>query len=246
MNILVVNDDGINAEGLKILVKALSFQGRIFVSAPEHEQSATSHKITITDSIYVKEVEDFIGSSGTVIVSGTPADCVRVGLKFFNTVDFDLVVAGINHGSNLSMDTNYSGTVAAALEARILGVPAIAFSASDIKADFIYDETVKVLDEIISSELYDFDGILNVNYPRTKPVGRKITILGNRYYHFEYIKSKSTPNKYHIVYSFLDSEMNRDTDSYAYDNGIVSITPIQLDTTHLKFVKKLKTHFEEK
>ncbi|MDL2292647.1 5'/3'-nucleotidase SurE [Acholeplasma sp. OttesenSCG-928-E16] len=243
MNILVVNDDGIESDGLKILVKALSYQGRIFVCAPKTQQSATSHRISIGNAIYVDEISDFTGSSGTLVVDGSPADCVRLGMKIFNHVDFDLVVSGINQGANLSIDTHYSGTVAAAKEAKILGIPAIAISAPDVTAPFIYDETVRLLDEIIENELYDFDGILNVNYPKNKPRGRVITSLGSRQYHAEFVRSSSDFNKYHILYSILDISGDDNTDSFAYDHDYVSITPLSIDTTNQKAMKKLRTFF---
>jgi 5'-nucleotidase len=121
MNILVVNDDGYQAEGLGILVRALAPFGNVYVSAPKDHQSAKSHAITIKSRIETFITEPIFGSVATLVVDGMPADATRLGLKVFN-VDFDLVVSGINYGMNIAKDVLYSGTVAAALEAKVFGI----------------------------------------------------------------------------------------------------------------------------
>ena len=128
MNIWVVNDDGYQAEGIHVLVRSLEQFGQIYVSAPKDHQSAKSHGITIRSRIETFMADPIPGSVQTLVVDGSPADATRLGLKIFN-VDFDLVVSGINYGPNIAKDIFYSGTVAAAMEAKILGVPAIAISA---------------------------------------------------------------------------------------------------------------------
>ncbi|MFA6801031.1 MAG: 5'/3'-nucleotidase SurE, partial [Acholeplasmataceae bacterium] len=159
MNILVVNDDGYEAEGLKLLVRALQPFGTIYVSAPKTHQSGKSHAITFNKRIETYFVDTIIGSKSSLVVDGTPADATRLGLKLFN-VDFDLVVSGINFGANIAKDIFYSGTVAAALEAKILGVDAIAISAPNIELPYLYDETMKLMDEIIETKIYQGEGIL--------------------------------------------------------------------------------------
>jgi 5'-nucleotidase len=240
MNILVVNDDGYQAEGLGILVRALSPFGNVYVAAPKDHQSAKSHGITIRSRIETFMTEPIFGSTATLVVDGTPADSTRLGLKVFN-VDFDLVVSGINYGQNIAKDILYSGTVAAAMEAKILGVDAIAISAHSTKLPYLYDETIKLMDEIIESKLYEFDGILNINFPRdtyVRPKGVKITKMGSRYQHAEYVKSER-PDIFHIKSSIINYQEHEESDVVAFDEGYVSITPLSLDRTDYKRIKEI-------
>jgi len=226
MNILVVNDDGYQAEGLGILVRALTPFGNVYVSAPKTHQSAKSHAITIRSRIETFLTEPIFGSTATLVVDGSPADSTRLGLKVFN-VDFDLVVSGINYGQNIASDILYSGTVAAALEAKILGVDAIAISAHNTQLPYLYDETIKLMDEIIEAKLYEGPGILNVNFPRdtfARPKGVKITRVGKRLQHAEFVKSEK-PDIYHIKSSIISYQEHVDSDVVAFDEGYVSITP---------------------
>lgn len=240
MNILVVNDDGYQAPGLGILVKALAPFGDVYVSAPKDHQSAKSHAITIRSRIETFVTEPIFGSSATLVVDGTPSDAVRLGLKVFN-VDFDLVVSGINYGSNIAKDILYSGTVAAAMEAKILGVNAIAISAPHTNLPYLYDETIKLFDEIIDADLHHGDGILNINFPKetyARPKGVKMTIMGKRLQHAEFIKSEK-PDIYHIKGSIIHYQEKENSDVVAYDDGYISITPLTLDRTDHAWMKKI-------
>ena len=132
MEILVTNDDGIHAEGLRALAKALRPLGHVTVIAPDREQSATSHALTLHRPLRIKKVEEDVLS-----VDGTPTDCVLLGVHGFLKQKPDLVVSGINHGPNMGNDTSYSGTVAAAVEGTFLGIPSVALSLATWKeADF--------------------------------------------------------------------------------------------------------------
>ena len=240
MNILVVNDDGYEAEGLGILVRALTPFGNVYVSAPKTHQSAKSHSITIKSRIETFLTEPIFGSTATLVVDGSPADSTRLGLKVFN-VDFDLVVSGINYGQNIATDILYSGTVAAAMEAKILGVDAIAISAHNTHLPYLYDETIKLMDEIIESKLYEGPGILNVNFPRdtfARPKGVKITQVGKGLQHAEFVKSER-PDVYHIKSSIISYQEHVDSDVVAFDEGYVSITPLTLDRTDYKRIKEI-------
>ena len=232
MNILVVNDDGYQASGIELLVRALQPFGNIYVAAPKDHQSAKSHGITIRSRIETFMAEPILGSIATLVVDGAPADATRLGLKIFN-VDFDLVISGINYGPNIAKDIFYSGTVAAAIEAKILGVPAIAISAPRTDLAYLYDETIKLMDEIIEAKLYDGPGILNINFPKEtipKPLGVKITTMGSRLQHAEFIKSER-PDIFHIKSSIIHYQENEGSDVSAYDEGYISITPLSLDRT---------------
>lgn len=240
MNILVVNDDGYQAEGLAILVRALAPFGNVFVSAPKTHQSAKSHAITIKSRIETFVSEPIFGSSATLVVDGTPSDAVRLGLKVFD-IDFDLVVSGINYGANIAKDIMYSGTVAAALEAKILGVDAIAISAPNTNLPYLYDETIKLFDELIETKLYEYDGILNINFPKEtylRPKGVKITTQGLRLQHAEFVKSEK-PDIFHIKGSIINYQEHPESDVVAFDEGYVSITPLKLDRTDYKKIKEI-------
>jgi len=240
MNILVVNDDGYQAEGLSILVRALSPFGNVYVSAPKDHQSAKSHAITIRSRIETFLTEPIFGSTATLVVDGSPADATRLGLKVFN-IDFDLVVSGINYGPNIAKDILYSGTVAAAMEAKILGVDAIAISAPHTKLAYLYDETIKLMDEIMETKLYEFDGILNINFPKesyARPKGVKITSMGLRLQHAEFVKSER-PDIFHIKSSIISYQEDVESDVLAYEDGYISITPLAIDRTDYKRIKEI-------
>lgn len=135
MNILVSNDDGIQAQGIKELVKALSKEGNVYVSAPASQRSASSHALSVNDKITMKKV-DFDCAAMAFEVSGTPADCVKLGLYVLKEkgINIDIVYSGINHGGNLGTDTMYSGTVSAAAEGLFRGLPAVAVSVNSHEA----------------------------------------------------------------------------------------------------------------
>jgi len=245
MNILVVNDDGYQAEGLGILVRALAPFGNVYVSAPKDHQSAKSHAITIRSRIETFMTDPIFGSTATLVVDGTPADATRLGLKVFN-VDFDLVVSGINQGQNIAKDILYSGTVAAAMEAKVLGVDAIAISAHHTKVPYLYDETIKLMDEIIEAKLYEGPGILNINFPKEsypRPKGVKITRMGSRLQHAEFVKSER-PDVYHIKSSIIQYQEGLDTDVQAFDEGYISITPLSIVRTDEAWLKEILKEVE--
>ena len=187
MNILITNDDGIYAEGIIELSKEISKIANVYVVAPDSQRSATGHSITIHSPIMVQEVN--MGANiKAYSISGTPADCVKVGIEaLFKDIDFDLVLSGINNGPNLGTDVIYSGTVSAAIEGLVLNKPSIAvsFNEFNIKSE-VYKEASKYISTIIENikdklELLN-DCILNVNIPNTKIKGYKITKLGERKY----------------------------------------------------------------
>lgn len=244
MNILVVNDDGIDAYGLSVLVKAASHHGTVYVSAPKEGQSAKSAAITIKGPIEIEEIEPLFASIRSIAVDGTPSDALRAGLKIFD-VEFDLVLSGINHGFNLARDIHYSGTVAAAFEASLFGIPAMAFSVADASLPYIYDETVKLLDELIENELYKGTALLNINYPHPsfkKVLGTRITTLGKRIQHLEYVKTDKL-NLYNLSHSNINVKEDESSDIRAYEEGYVSITPLKFDRTdYQKIEKTLKSN----
>ncbi len=235
MNILVVNDDGYKATGLKVLVDALSTFADVYVAAPKDHQSAKSHAITIKRRIETFMTDPIPGSVKTLVVDGTPADSTRLGLKLFD-VDFDLVVSGINYGQNIAKDILYSGTVAAAYEAKILGVNAVAISAANPHLTYLKHETEKLFTWLFETRIHEGDGVLNINFPRDnhpEPKGIKITVQGQRFQHAEYVKSEN-PDIFHIKSSLVSYMESPDTDVDAYNSGYISITPLSLERTHFE------------
>lgn len=244
MNILIVNDDGINSEGLNILARALLPHGKVYVSAPSYEQSGMSHAISIKNTLEIKEAKLVPGTLGTIEINGTPADAVRAALSVFD-VEFDLVVSGINNGVNIATDAHYSGTVGAAMEAKVYGMDAIAISSDNLDLDYLYDETIKTLDEVIENEYYKFDGILNINFPKfvhEKPKGVIFTKLGKRYYHSEFTKKPQSKQTYYLRGSMTRFNEDENSDVWAYENGYISITPIKKDITCYKTFNKLNNN----
>ena len=227
--ILLTNDDGINAEGLKTLRDELRDVAHILVVAPEQNRSAISHGLTIRSRLKFEETEP-----DNFSLNGTPADCVINALDNLFINPPDLVISGINHGANLGDDVMYSGTVAAAREAARYGIPAIAVSQEYEDGKKIrFNEGIKFIKNMVFSMLQNgFDGelLLNVNIPIGKIKGIKITRHGcsEHMKHFGNKKSKlNAPSSDPFI--FLKNELS--TDIMALSGGYISITPLQRDQT---------------
>jgi 5'-nucleotidase len=237
--ILVTNDDGIGSPGISVLVRAMSGLGEITVVAPEREMSGISHALTLAQPLRMREVEEKWYS-----VSGTPTDCVYIGVVKLMGGKVDLVVSGINSGANLGEDVHYSGTVAGAIEGSIFGIPAIAFSQVP-NLDMDLGEAAGFSTEIAKAVLADGIGpqkMLNVNFPPPPAKGVKLTRLG--YHPFERsVQENVDPrgNRYYwIGGKEVFMEQNPDADMQAVRDGYVSVTPLQLDLTDAKALRELR------
>lgn len=252
--ILLTNDDGIHADGLFILKQALEQIGNVVVVAPERNQSAVSHKITMHKPLRVKDATLRDGSTA-YSCSGTPADSVRVGLSAILEQRPDLVVSGINAGHNMGIDMHYSGTVACAREAAIQQLPAIAVSTvfpetARVDYDEILSATaqiaVKIGTKVLNQGLPD-NTLLNVNTPGL-PIdqlfGMRITKMGKRRYTLE---ARTHQDPYGRPYIWpagqgpIDHEAE-DTDVGAVAAGYVSLTPISIDPTATNLLCELVSH----
>jgi 5'-nucleotidase len=243
MNILISNDDGIHAPGIKALAKALSSLGELEVMAPDRNKSAASNSLTLSNPIRVKQLNDSHYS-----VEGTPTDCVHIALTGFFKTQFDIVVSGINEGANLGDDILYSGTVAAAMEGRYLGLPAIAVSmvGDNIKhyetGAIIAMQLVKKL----QTERLPSQTILNVNVP-DRPLkeikGLEVTRLGKRHSADPVEQTLDPRGKpiYWIGPPGGEADAGPGTDFNAVARGSVSITPLHLDLTHYKLFEEVAT-----
>lgn len=248
MNILLTNDDGIYAPGLKALYRELKLLGDVRVVAPESEQSAVGHAISLATPLRVKEVALDGGVQGWA-VSGTPADCVKIALAELLSEPPDLVVSGINLGPNVGINVLYSGTVSAATEASILGVKGVALSLNsyDPDADFAAAANLarQVLAKITGWQGWSNGICLNVNLPALPPdrvKGIRITRqdTGPLVEHFE---RRVDPRK-HVYYWLAEINERREldplTDYGALAAGYISITPIHHDLTHYHGLESLR------
>ena len=242
--ILVTNDDGIGVPGLSVLSRALSQLGRVVVVAPDRDQSAVSHALTLTHPLRVKRHAEDVYS-----VDGTPTDCVNLGVFNLLSKKVDLVVSGINRGFNLGDDVTYSGTVAAAFEGRLLGYPAIAVSRSVLPpharrepawpheleetyepaAAFAAGLARTVLDRGLPE-----DTLLNVNVPLPPLKGVRITRLGRRMYMEGVIERRDPSGRQYYWIGGSPPEWQHDarSDHAAVSEGCVSVTPLHLDLTN--------------
>ena len=239
MNILVVNDDGYSAEGIKILVDGLKPYGNIFVMAPETQQSGASHCITLHTFVRIHERNNFGSDVKAWSIEGTPADCVIFALKYLK-LNIDLVVSGINNGPNLGTDTIYSGTLAGATEAIVQNIPSIAFSADFGSFDLAQKELGSVLDLLLSNKLYSTEYVLNVNFPMKeygKSKGIMITEQGVRLFRNDF---EVDGDKIWAKGWWDDATNEPHTDVYAYEKGYISISPMGLSRAHKKGIKRLK------
>ncbi len=247
MNILITNDDGIYADGIIELAKAISKIANVYVVAPESQRSATGHAITIHSPIMVHKI-DMGENIKSYAISGTPADCVKVGIEgLFKDINIDLVLSGINNGSNLGTDVIYSGTVSAALEGFILNKPSIAISYDEVNVKReIYKDASKYVVNLVENikDKLDLlnDCILNVNIPNTKIKGSKITKLGQRNYDNAMVE-KINPfgQKYYwIGGKLMELDQDEDSDIACVKDGYISITPINIEMTNLRKFELLK------
>jgi 5'-nucleotidase len=230
--ILACNDDGIQSEGLTRLVKALEPIDSVVVVAPDRERSAVSHALTLDRPLRAQEVKP-----AWFAVDGTPTDCVNLALNGLIEERPWLVVSGINRGANLGDDITYSGTVSAAVEAVLLGVPAVAFSQVG-RAAFNYEAAASFASALVvtlTKRELPPDTLLNVNVPeRPDPAGYAVTRQGRRRYS-DAVVEKTDPRgrKYYwIGGDELDFDRQPGTDFSAVDAGMISVTPLHLDLTN--------------
>jgi 5'-nucleotidase len=246
VRILLTNDDGVWADGLQSLAQALQDLGEVVVVAPEREQSAASHGMTLDRPLRIRAVRP-----GVYSVDGTPTDCVLLavrGVPGVLTFQPDLVVSGINHGGNMGDDVNYSGTVAAAAEGCLMGIPSIAISlASWEPIDFAPSAKVgRAVVEQVRARGLPAGTLLNVNVP-DRPYeeirGIRVTRLGKRVYSDPILEQRDPRGKpcYWIGGERPRWEPTEEADFQATQEGFVSVTPLQLDLTHHRMVEEIRS-----
>ena len=232
MHFLLSNDDGYQSPGISALAEVLESIGKVTVVAPDRDCSGASNSLTLDSPLYVKQDE-----RGFYYVNGTPSDCVHLAITGLLDEEPDMVVSGINSGANLGDDVLYSGTVAAAMEGRFLGCPAIAFSLAGEKP-VDYSASKLVVTEIVKSLIENplDDALLNVNIPDVnydEIKGFKASRLGNRHKSEPVIKTLDPKgrNVYWVGPVGAEQDAGEGTDFHAIRSEYVSITPIQIDLT---------------
>ena len=247
--ILVTNDDGINAPGIRTLIDIMNTIGDVVVVAPDSPQSGMGHAITLDSTLYAEEVNINNSSHKEYSCSGTPADCVKLAIRELLPRTPDLCVSGINHGSNSSINVIYSGTMSAAIEAGIEGIPAIGFSLLDYSWNANFEASkkcVKTITENVLKEGLPNGVVLNVNIPNIKEEyikGIKICRQAKANWVEEFDKRKTPQGRdyYWLTGKFVNLDGGDDTDESALENGYVSVVPVQFDLTAHHFIKNLNT-----
>ena len=247
-HILLTNDDGIHAPGLKMLFQQSRNLGKTVIIAPEHDNSAASHSLTMNRPLRVREIAE-----NTYTINGTPTDCVTIGIGKILPQKPDLVISGINPGPNLGDDVSYSGTVSAAIESTMLGIPAIAVSLAAETEPLHYETAAAFivrLAQIILEKGLPRDTLLNVNVPNTTLEmigGVAFTRRGRRLYD-DAIKETFDPwgrKHYWIGGGTPSFDAGEDTDSAAISVNKISITPMHLDPTNYEALTLLQNEWAE-
>jgi 5'-nucleotidase len=229
--ILITNDDGIFSQGIRLLASSLSAIAEVFVVAPDREQSAMGHALTLSRPLRMQKVEE-----NWYAVDGTPTDCVNLGvLSVLKDNPPDLVCSGINFGLNLGDDVTYSGTVSATFEGTLLGIPSVAFS-QEVGEGFSFEAAAafaRRLVEILLREELPRDLLLNVNVPAGEVQGVSFTRLGRRVYKQSVVENRDPRGrKYYWIAGVPQWERASGTDWEAVSTGRISVTPLHLDLTY--------------
>lgn len=244
--ILVTNDDGITAPGLRTLIHIMNEIGEVVVVAPDSPQSGMGHAITISDTLYCKKEKIDDGPQKEYSISGTPADCVKFAVREILHKKPDLCVSGINHGANSSINVIYSGTMSAAVEAGLEGIKSIGFSLLDYSWDADFSACKDYIRKISLNLLKEKKEnlILNVNFPSNtkKFKGIKVCRQAKGYWEDTYDKRVSPLGKeyYWLTGNFVNQEESKETDEWALSQGYVSLVPISFDMTSHQDIDKLK------
>ncbi|CAB5498128.1 5'-nucleotidase SurE (EC 3.1.3.5) [uncultured Gammaproteobacteria bacterium] len=244
MRILISNDDGFDAQGIKILVQNLSKEHEVVVVAPNENKSASSSSLTLDRPLQPVEIKKNFYS-----VDATPSDCVHLALSGLLDEAFDLVVTGINFGPNLGDDVVYSGTVAGAIEGRFLGLPSLAISLASWQGKHFETAGIiakKLLTQITHAQL-SHDTILNVNVPDVPLAdiqGFQTTRLGKRHQSEKSVPDKDDASKFWIGENGAQADNGVGTDFHAIANNYVSVTPLQIDLTKYNEIDTVSTWLE--
>jgi 5'/3'-nucleotidase len=238
--ILVTNDDGFAAPGLHVLARELGAVGEVTIIAPDREQSASSHALTLHRPLRVNRQGERLYS-----VDGTPTDCINLGILNLLSNRPSLVVSGINRGMNLGDDITYSGTVAAAFEGTLLGVPSFAVSQEVVDGEGSFEAAARfaaTLARRILERPLPPGTLLNVNVPKCSPKGSRLTRQGRRTYHQGVVERTDPSGRQYYWLGGIPPRWDEDPESdfAAIREGYVSLTPLHLDLTHYPLLSELQ------
>lgn len=250
MRILISNDDGIAANGIRVLTEKLAKNHDVYVVAPDRERSAAGHSLTLHTPLRVEELENIHGAKRTWVTTGTPGDCVKIAINAILSPSEmpDIVISGINHGPNLGSDILYSGTVSCAMEGALMGIPSIAVSLASMECE--YDDFkfsakfVNALLKKIEKIPFPEKSILNINVPALDAddiAGVAITELGSKMFTNEYEKRVDPRGKvyYWMAGELVNEPEDANTDIAAVRNNKISITPVTFDMTNEEIMGSL-------
>jgi len=247
--ILVVNDDGVTAPGIRTLIRLMKTLGEVIVVAPDSPQSGKGHAITLDSMLQAERVYIDEGEQVEYACSGTPVDCVKLALNKLVPRKPDLCVSGINHGSNASINVLYSGTMAAALEGAIEGIPSIGFSLLDYSQDADFsqceDYVLKIAEQVLANPIPK-GTCLNVNIPKVKKDAIKgIRVCrqahGNWNEEFDERINPLGKTYYWLTGNYVNNDPKTDTDIWALDNNYISVVPVMFDLTSHDTIQELKS-----
>ena len=242
--ILITNDDDITSPGIKALVEAVKDLGRVVVVAPDKPQSGMGHAITIGSPLRMRKMDMFEGVENWT-TSGTPVDCVKLAVDKILHRKPDICLSGINHGANHSINVLYSGTMSAAMEAAIEGIPSIGFSMMDYSYEADLTEAKKIITKLVAGIIgkkQEKHFLLNVNIPSGKIKGLKVCKQAYAKYEEDFIE-RIDPHKkkyYWLTGVFKNFDKSKDTDVWALANNYVSVVPVQFDLTNYTLKAKLE------
>jgi len=248
--ILVTNDDGVTAPGIRALIEVMNTIGDVIVVAPDAPQSAMGHAITINDTLYCNVLKVKEGEPQTEYsCSGTPVDCVKLAVNEILKQKPDLCVSGVNHGSNSSINVIYSGTMSAAVEAGTIGIPSIGFSLLDYSMDADFEPSKKYIKMMVEECLKNGlpkGVVLNVNIPKlpeSKIKGIKVCRQANAHWQETFDKRTNPLGRdyYWLTGEFINNDKGEDTDEWALANGYVSVVPVQFDLTAHHAINEINT-----
>jgi len=250
--ILVSNDDGITSKGIRVLVEAMKTIGEVVVVAPDSPQSGMGHAITIGNTLRL-EKSDIFSDVAAYECSGTPADCVKIAKHFvLKDRQPDLVVSGINHGSNTSISVLYSGTMSAAIEAALEGLPAIGFSLCDYSSEADFSHVIPIVIQLAKEALTKGvpKGVaLNVNFPRRQNEvikGIKVCKQADAKWQEEFDERHDPYGRryFWMAGKFVNFDTGQSNDEWAVANNYVSVVPCQYDLTSKEAMKVISTNWE--
>lgn len=245
--ILVTNDDGVSAKGIQSLAAEMVKHGDVVVLAPDSPQSGMGHAITINHPLRLDET-DLFGETEAYACSGTPVDCVKLGIYEVLHRKPDLIVSGINHGANTSTNVLYSGTMSAAVEGAMEGIPSVGFSLCSFEHDADFSVAMEVVSRVVEGVIHNGmpEGIcLNVNVPYvfgTKFKGLKSCRQAHAFWADRFDKRFDQFNRpyYWLTGDFADQDKSENTDLYWIEKGYATIVPTQFDMTAHKYVEELE------